>query len=67
MDTEKIYISSNPNDLFLCPYCSTDFTEKKLFIEHLKNQHPKEAKHIDVEGISKLEAYKQKKTNILNF
>jgi len=66
-DKEGKYITSNPLREFLCPYCSTDFDDKKLFIEHMKEQHPKEAKQLDLKVLDKLEKYKQGESNILNF
>jgi len=65
-DKEGKYVTSKFPKHFLCPYCSTDFDEKKLFIEHLLEQHPRESKHLDRGVLDKLEKYKQGETDILN-
>ncbi len=63
---EGQFITSEPTNLFFCPYCNSEFETKEYFMIHLSERHPNETQNISMEAINKLESYKTNKSNTLN-
>ncbi len=66
MKNKGRFITSEPTNLFFCPYCNSEFETKEYFMLHVSERHSNETQNISMEAMNKLESYKTGDSNTLN-